>query len=541
MLNSLTIKTRLGLNLLLLCTLLIVAGGLGVYGTVANHNVSERLVADEALVVVIGKINVKVFDSRLHIAQAQLNIDPANLVKEGRVIQENNIETAQALAELQKLAVGTNSSTVVEAFVKTVGVFVDNYLKPIETALLAGDAEKFREVITSTGSKYYSPIKQSRTDLMGAIEQSSEQSRTEAKKTYDLTLTLISMLVGAGLLLAFVVGLMIARSISRDTSTLLTGMLRIQQDHDLSYRLSVTGSDEISQIAAAVNKLLESLNQFARTVRDRSEENIKATLVLLEKTESVSESTQLQSQESKAASQQLTEIVSSIHSITSHINDTRTLTASGSELGRQGSAVVTGTAHEMSRLANQVQEAAEGIRKLDEQSNKIDIVVSAINEIAEQTNLLALNAAIEAARAGESGRGFAVVADEVRKLAERTRELTNEIQVTIASLRKETTSATESMETGRQLAEDGVRTAQQAANAIVEIQSSLDAINQAVGSIADTLATQQSTSDRVSSQIENIARLSDKNAEIAESSLTLAKETEHSSRSLVQAASLFKV
>lgn len=50
MLRNLTIKTRLGLNLFLLCALLIAAGGLGVYGTMVNHSVSERLVAGEALV-----------------------------------------------------------------------------------------------------------------------------------------------------------------------------------------------------------------------------------------------------------------------------------------------------------------------------------------------------------------------------------------------------------------------------------------------------------------------------------------------------------
>ncbi|HZX31823.1 MAG TPA: methyl-accepting chemotaxis protein [Rhodocyclaceae bacterium] len=541
MLRNLNIKTRLGFNLLLLCTLLIAAGGLGVYGTVANHGIAERVVADEALVVVIGRINVKIFDSRLHVAQAQLNVDPANLAKEGKVIQENNKETANDLAELQKLAAGTKSSAVVGTFANTVENFVENYLRPVESALLAGDGEKLRDVVKSAGNKYYSPIKESRTDLMKAIEQSTEQSRGEAKKTYDLTFALIGLLVGTGLLLAVVVGLMIARSISRDTSKLLAGMLHVQQDRDLSYRFPITGNDELSQIAVAVNKLLESLNEFARSVRDRSEENIEAILMLLERTESVSESAQLQSQESQSASQQLTDIVSNIHAIARHINDTRHLTASGSELGRQGSSVVTGTAHEMSRLANQVHEAAEGIRKLDEQSNKIDSVVSAINEIAEQTNLLALNAAIEAARAGESGRGFAVVADEVRKLAERTRVLTNEIQITIGSLRQETSSATASMEMGRQLAENGVQTAQQAASAIVDIQASLDSIDRAVSSIADALGSQQSAADRVSSQIENIASLSDKNADIAERSLILARDTENGSRSMVQAASLFRV
>lgn len=63
---------------------------------------------------------------------------------------------------------------------------------------------------------------------------------------------------------------------------------------------------------------------------------------------------------------------------------------------------------------------------LQDNLQKLGIIVGTIQGIATQTNLLALNAAIEAARAGDLGRGFAVVADEVRTLAVRTTEATQQ-------------------------------------------------------------------------------------------------------------------
>ncbi|WP_445261273.1 methyl-accepting chemotaxis protein [Pseudomonas sp. RL_15y_Pfl2_60] len=143
----------------------------------------------------------------------------------------------------------------------------------------------------------------------------------------------------------------------------------------------------------------------------------------------------------------------------------------------------------MHRIAEQVQEAAEGIEALDKQSQLISSIIKTISGIADQTNLLALNAAIEAARAGEQGRGFAVVADEVRQLAGRTSQAAEEIVEVVQKNQTLAKTAVGSMASSRQLAEQGLDLANEAGAVIVDIQDGAQHVVSAVGQFANQLKT----------------------------------------------------
>ena len=157
------------------------------------------------------------------------------------------------------------------------------------------------------------------------------------------------------------------------------------------------------------------------------------------------------------------------------------------EQARKGNEVLNATVKAMNELTAQMGNASEGIKDLDEQSQKVADLVKSISGIADQTNLLALNAAIEAARAGDQGRGFAVVADEVRQLASRTSSATEEIVNVVVENRKLTENAVQLIEAGQEKARDALEYSTQSGNAMGEIQSGANEVVSAIGQFTKRL------------------------------------------------------
>ena len=157
---------------------------------------------------------------------------------------------------------------------------------------------------------------------------------------------------------------------------------------------------------------------------------------------------------------------------------------------QKGSQVVQQTVQVIEAISKDLNEAAQSIDAVSKQSDIIGKIVQTIRGIADQTNLLELNAAIEAARAGEHGRGFAVVADEVRSLAARTSAATVEIVEVVRKNHDLSLSAVTSMQSSLSRTDLGVSLANEAGEAILEIQQGSRHVVDAISQFNSTLQLQ---------------------------------------------------
>ncbi|MFD3398048.1 HAMP domain-containing methyl-accepting chemotaxis protein [Alteromonas macleodii] len=352
--------------------------------------------------------------------------------------------------------------------------------------------------------------------------------------------TVVIVVVLISIAVAAIIGFATVRAITRPLYR-VNELLTVASSGDLTHRLDDSAQDEFGLLARNCNTLIGNLKELITAINVRAEQLAAAS----EQTSAVTAQTTHSIQDQKSQIGQVATATTEMHStsqlVVQNAEDTLSQIRHADAEAENVRQISLENKDTIEILSRDVQEAADVINKLHQDSASIGGILDVIRGVADQTNLLALNAAIEAARAGEQGRGFAVVADEVRTLASRTQESTQEINAMIEVLQAGAEKAVSVMNQGKEQTAACVAQTEKATQALDIISDAVHKAHDVSSQIEQSAREQNTVSQEISEKLETIVGIAEETTAGAQQTSESSHEVARLAEELQQSIRQFKV
>ncbi|HAQ73628.1 MAG TPA: methyl-accepting chemotaxis protein, partial [Pseudomonas sp.] len=231
--------------------------------------------------------------------------------------------------------------------------------------------------------------------VMGAVRITYDLSALDGEVDRNI-------LVSAGIqLLLLLAGLLVMSHIIRRVvisriNAMRHTMEEMTAHEDLSRAVVIRAEDEVGAMGHAFNRMIgkfrDSLEAVAGVTRQLGEVSDRVSSVAEKTHGAVIE----QRSETDMVASAMNEMSATVQEVARHATQTASASSGADEESKAGVKVATEALDGIEVLIRDIENAAQVIKRVEDDSASIGMVLGVINGIAEQTNLLALNAAIEA-------------------------------------------------------------------------------------------------------------------------------------------------
>ncbi|PAR29702.1 methyl-accepting chemotaxis protein [Vibrio metoecus] len=386
----------------------------------------------------------------------------------------------------------------------------------------AEEANAFIQNFRETGNRMINAINALSQRVNHYATTSMEQSaKSNAVVMRNAMITVLSVL-GLSVVAAWLLSGQIVAPINS-----LQSVMRKLAHGDLSVKADDDGENEIAKLSKDVNTTVKQLHTTVEQLTRISEEVASASTELAAVMTQAESNAQMELMEIEQVASAVNELASTADNVSDNASSADATAREADALAKSGLTIFTESNQASEQMALALNDAAQVVLRLKEQSEQISNVIEVIRGVSDQTNLLALNAAIEAARAGESGRGFAVVADEVRMLAARTQESTKEIQAIIEELQAQSNTANDSMQLSLDMLAQNKALTAKANDALVGITESVSDINDSNAQVATAAEQQSHVTQDINRNVSNMSTLVHQNVTGISQSASASNELSH--------------
>ena len=509
--NRFKISTRVAFLASLLSLLVLVIGGIGLWG-ISRTNDALHAMYEENLskTAEIGQIQALLLRQRVLLATALVTPDDATITANTAAVDTNIASITRIWNSYLARPHSPTEAKMVASFTEHRGRFVREGLLPTVAALRAGDIPAATKSVVENVRTLYAPVSEGIEALLQWQMEQGKAAYQGADARYATLRTAAIAAMASGLLFAALFASVLVRGITRSLQHAIAAAQAIAQG-DLSQTIDTSGHDEPAQVLRALATMQQQLTHIVVDIRAGGESVASASSQIFTGNSDLASRTEQQA----SALQQTAAAMEQLNATVQHNADN----------SRQAEQLATSASSVAVRGGDMMGQVVSTMQDIQASSSKIADITGVIDGIAFQTNILALNAAVEAARAGEQGRGFAVVASEVRSLAGRSataaKEIKDLIQASVARV-----------DQGTLLVNTAGATMQEAVSAIQRVTLLMTDIRTAG-------AEQSSGMAQIGTAVQHLDQSTQQNAALVEELSAAARSLQEQAQGQVQSISVF--
>ncbi|WP_077296691.1 methyl-accepting chemotaxis protein [Virgibacillus pantothenticus] len=526
------VKHKLFISYIIIVFVLIVVGAYSFYNAIKAKQEVELMVNSELEAVQLAerlRANISKQDA---LARGYLLYEEENLRQQYEDIQTEGNELLKALQTQVASKQVTELSTTQQEWHRA----VDDSFNLYES----GDKKEAINMMTAEaealGSEKIGPLVQQVLDVeTKKLENEKKKIVSEAQ---DAQTWIIVSTVGL-ILLVIVIASVTVKSVCKPLERLLARMKDIAKGKVHMEPLSIHSRDEFGQMMETTNKIsgnlniiLQKITVVSETVNNYGKSFSLSAKEVMEGAEQIATTMQELAAGSETQANRASDLAINMEAFTNKVSETNEqgkLIGQASQeiltMTEEGDQMMKSSSEQMSQIDHIVKDAVDKVKQLDEQSQKINLLVQAIKDIAEQTNLLSLNAAIEAARAGEHGKGFAVVADEVRKLAEQVSDSVSDITQIVTHIKQNSASVAGTLQNSYKEVEAGTSQILATQQTFSGITMFVSEMVQIINNMATHLEEMEENSSQMNEAIQDIASVTEESSAGIEQTAASAQQS----------------
>lgn len=397
---------------------------------------------------------------------------------------------------------------------------------------------------------YYQPLINSDGSVMGAIEVAMGASSVEElvqEQVTDIISFAVSLVGITAIFVALLSGAMVKtmQEIQSYLNQLVNGELGTKADKKLQkrndelgdiYRISVKLQETLRKIVEDIkvssDNLVESANQLASM-----SQNTRTTMDdVVGSMDEIWRGATNQAEHSTTANDNVLMISEQIDLIMEEVEQLTGLAARMDEDEKASEQIVEELSNSNEDTKRSIDRVEEQIAVMYQSIQGIKEAVGMIQAIADETDLLSLNASIEAARAGEAGKGFGVVAEQICKLADQSSKSASDIENIIEEFLSISDRMVDVMGEVKTNMEHQQNKLEETKEKYEKLSAGVECSLANIDNIKGKVSVLSDSRTAVRDNIEELAGISQKNADSSKGTMNAAKGVGSTMQNLEQAS-----